>query len=145
MPFLTDSIASALGLIFAWDPQLAAIVKLSLTVSILSTLLAAAIGVPLAFVVAFNRFYGKRLLIMVINTLLSVPTVVIGLFVYAIIARRGPLGTLGLLYTPWAIIIGQVLLIVPLITALTLAAVNRMDDRYRIARQPKPWAPMGIR
>ena len=131
MPFLTDSIASALGLIFAWDPQLAAIVKLSLTVSILSTLLAAAIGVPLAFVVAFNRFYGKRLLIMVINTLLSVPTVVIGLFVYAIFARRGPLGTLGLLYTPWAIIIGQVLLIVPLITALTLAAVNRMDDRYR--------------
>ena len=131
MPFLADSFISALSLIFAWDPQLAVIVKLSLTVSILSTLLAAVIGVPLAFVVAFNRFYGKRLFIMVINTLLSVPTVVIGLFVYTFVARRGPLGDLGLLYTPWAIVIGQVLLIVPLITALTLAAVNRMDDRYR--------------
>ncbi len=90
-----DSIASALHLIFAWDPQLAVIVKLSLTVSILSTLLAAVIGVPLAFVVAFNRFYGKRLFIMMINTLLSVPTVVIGLFVYAVVARRGPLGPWG--------------------------------------------------
>lgn len=131
MPFLYDSIASALHLIFAWDPQLAVIVKLSLTVSSFSTLLAAAIGIPLAFTLAFNRFFGKRLVIMVINTLLSVPTVVIGLFIYAFIARRGPLGALGLLYTPWAIVIGQALLIVPLITALTLAAISRMDDRYR--------------
>jgi len=131
MPFLADSFASALGLIFAWDPQLAVIVKLSVTVSSISTLLAGVIGVPLAFAVAFNRFYGKRLVLTVINTLLSVPTVVIGLFVYAFIARRGPLGAFGLLYTPGAIIIGQVLLIVPLITALTLAAINRMDARYR--------------
>jgi len=131
MPFLTDSIASAFGLIFTWDPQLAVIVRLSVTVSLVSTLLAGMVAVPLAFTIVFNRFFGKRLLIMVINTLLSVPTVVIGLFVYAFIARRGPLGSLGLLYTPGAIVIGQVLLIVPLMTALTLAAINRMDQRYR--------------
>lgn len=131
MPFLADSFASAFRLIIAWDPQLAVIVKLSVTVSLISTLLAGVIGVPLAFSIAFNRFYGKRFVIMLMNTLLSVPTVVIGLFVYAFVARRGPLGSLGLLYSPGAIIIGQVLLIVPLMTALTLAAINRMDERYR--------------
>jgi len=74
---------------------------------------------------------GKRLLITVLNTLLALPTVVVGLFVYAFISRRGIFGPFDLLYTQKAIIIGQVILIVPIVTTFTISAVSRIDDRYR--------------
>jgi len=78
-----------------------------------------------------GEFRVKRLMITILNTLLALPTVVIGLFVYSIISRRGYLGSLELLYTTKAMIIGQVILIVPIITTLTLSAVSRIDHRYR--------------
>jgi len=129
--FLFDSIHSAILLVFALDPELVTIVAVSLKVSGSSTILAALVGVPLGFLIAFERFKAKRMVITVLNTLLAVPTVVVGLFVYTFISRRGILGAFDLLYTQKAMIIGQVILVLPLVTALTIAAVSRIDDRYR--------------
>ena len=131
MGFFWDSLRSAVGLIWSADPELVQIVGLSLKVSISSTLVAGCLGVPLGFLVGFNDFRLKRAVITVLNTLLALPTVVIGLFVYTLISRRGPLGMLDLLYTPGAMVIGQVLLIWPVITAFTIAALSRVDKRYR--------------
>ena len=113
------------------DPEMLEIVSVSVKVSATSTLLASAVGIPLGFAVSLNHFRGKQMLITVLNTLLALPTVVIGLFVYAFISRRGILGVLDLLYTQKAMVIGQVILIVPVVAVFTIAAVSRIDDRYR--------------
>ncbi len=131
MTFFMDSLRSALALLWASDPELMQIVGLSLRVSIASTLIAGCLGVPCGFLIGFNTFRFKRALITVLNTLLALPTVVIGLFIYTLISRRGPLGMLDLLYTPTAMVIGQVMLILPVITAFTVAALSRIDIRYR--------------
>ena len=131
MHFFIDSILSSLLLIRSWDPELLSIISVSLKVSASSTIIAGMFGIPAGFIIAFNEFPGKRLLITVLNTLLALPTVVIGLFVYAFISRRGILGPLDLLYTQKAMIIGQVILIIPIVTTFTISAVNRIDDRYR--------------
>jgi tungstate transport system permease protein len=102
-------------------------------VSSISTFIASLLGVPSGFLIAFSEFRGKRLVITLLNTLLALPTVVVGLFVYAFISRRGIFGTYDLLYTQKAIIIGQIILIVPIITTFTISAVSRIDDRYRKA------------
>jgi len=131
MSFFLDSFKSALQLIWSLDPDLLVIISVSLKVSFFSTLISSLIGVPLGLAVALGEFRTKRLLITILNTLLALPTVVIGLFVYSFISRRGYLGSLGLLYTTKAMIIGQVILIVPIVTTLTLSAVSRIDHRYR--------------
>jgi tungstate transport system permease protein len=131
MELLFDSIRSAFLLLLAFDEELFAIVLVSLKVSGISTLLASCCGLPLGFVIAFTVFRGKRLLITCLNTLLALPTVVIGLLVYSFISRRGVLGSLELLYTQKAIVIGQVILIIPVVTTLTIAAISRIDKRYR--------------
>ena len=131
MEFFLDSLFSAALLVFTLDPEVISIVGVSLRVSVTSTLLTTILGVPLGFWIAFSTFPGKRLLITCLNTLLAVPTVVIGLFVYSFISRRGMLGSLELLYTQKAMIVGQILLILPLVTTLTLAAISRVDERYR--------------
>jgi tungstate transport system permease protein len=129
--FLIDSFRSAIALVISLDPEMLQIVGVSVKVSATSTLIAGILGIPLGFAVALNTFRGKQLLITVLNTLLALPTVVIGLFVYAFISRRGILGVLDLLYTQKAIILGQVILIVPVVAVFTLAAVSRIDERYR--------------
>ena len=131
MSFLIDSFQSALMLIWALDRELLEIISVSLKVSSSSTLIASIIGIPLGLSIALNEFRGKRLLITILNTLLALPTVVIGLFVYSFITRRGIFGPLDLLYTQKAIIIGQIILIIPIITTFTISAVSRIDDRYR--------------
>ncbi len=131
MELLIDSFISALQLVLALDPEILTIVWVSLKVSGTSTLLASLMGVPLGFIIAFHTFAGKRLVITVLNTLLAVPTVVIGLLVYAFISRRGILGMLDLLYTQKAMVIGQTLLILPLVATFTIAAISRIDARYR--------------
>jgi len=131
MDFLLDSLKSAVLLALSLDPEIIAIVAVSLKVSGISTLLAGCMGMPLGFLIAFETFPGKRMVITCLNTLLALPTVVIGLFVYAFIARRGIFGAYGLLYTQKAIVIGQTILILPLVTTLIIAAVNRIDERYR--------------
>lgn len=131
MDLLVDSLKSALLLLLSFDPELYEIVGVSLNVSFFSTLFAALFGLPAGFFIAFNSFRGKRLVMTCLNTLLALPTVVIGLVVYSLISRRGIFGPLELLYTQKAIIIGQIILIVPLITTLTIAAISRIDQRYR--------------
>ncbi|MBE9543869.1 MAG: ABC transporter permease [Proteobacteria bacterium] len=131
MDLLIDSFISAILLVVSMDAEMVAIVGLSLKVSCVSTALASVIGVPLGFVIAFGKFVGKRMTITVLNTMLALPTVVIGLFVYAFISRRGIFGPFDLLYTQHAIIIGQVILIIPVIAAFTIAAISRIDERYR--------------
>jgi tungstate transport system permease protein len=113
------------------DPQLLEIVSVSLKVSCASTIIASIVGVPAGLFISLNEFFGKRFLITVLNTLLALPTVVIGLFIYSFISRRGIFGPLDLLYTQKAIIIGQIFLIIPIVTTFTISAISRIDERYR--------------
>ena len=131
MDFLVDSFLSALWLIWSRDAELLLVIQVSLKVSGTSTLIASGVGIPAGFFIAFRAFPGKRLLITVLNTLLALPTVVVGLFVYAFLARRGVFGSFDLLYTQKAIIIGQVILIIPIVTTFTISAISRIDDSYR--------------
>ncbi|MBW2593145.1 MAG: ABC transporter permease [Deltaproteobacteria bacterium] len=131
MDFFIDSFASALLLVLSLDPEMISIVGVSIRVSITSTLIAGLFGVPMGFVIAFGEWPGKPMVITILNTLLALPTVVIGLFVYAFISRRGIFGPFDLLYTQAAIVLGQVILIIPVVTAFTVAAISRIDERYR--------------
>jgi len=131
MDLLIDSFVSAILLVASLDPEMLDVIGVSLKVSCASTIIAGFIGVPLGFMIAFGEFTGKRMVITVLNTLLALPTVVIGLFVYAFISRRGILGMFDLLYTQKAIILGQVLLIIPVVAVFTIAAISRIDQRYR--------------
>jgi tungstate transport system permease protein len=131
MTFFLDSFKSALLLIGSLDKDLLIIISVSLKVSFFSTIIAGLAGVPLGLVIALDEFRGKRFLLTILHTLLALPTVVIGLFVYSFISRRGLLGSMGLLYTAKAMIIGQVILIMPIVTTLTISAVSRIDGRYR--------------
>ena len=131
MDLLLDSFISAILLLKSLDAELYAIVLVSLKVASSSTSVASLIGIPAGFAIAFKEFPGKRTVITILNTLLALPTVVVGLFVYAFISRRGIFGPLDLLYTQKAIIIGQVILIIPIVTTFTIAAISRIDDRYR--------------
>lgn len=131
MSFFTESFLAACRLILHCDSELLKIIQVSLSVSGLATFAAAVLGIPAGFFLAYARFTGKRVLITILNTLLALPTVVIGLFVYTFISRRGIFGHLDLLYSQTAMIIGQFILILPLITALTISAISRIDERYR--------------
>jgi tungstate transport system permease protein len=122
---LLHSLGEALQLILALDRELLITIETTLRVSIVSTAIAAVIALPLAFLVARRDFRGKRLVLSLLRSALAVPTVLVGLLVYAFIARNAPLGGLHLLFTRTAIVIGQVLLIVPLIMALAHAALQR--------------------
>lgn len=131
MTFFIDSFKSAILLIFSLDKELLDVISVSLRVSISSTVIAGIVGIPLGMIISLREFIAKRLLITSLNTLLAMPTVVIGLLVYAFISRKGLLGSFNLLYTQAAIIIGQIILIIPIVTTYTISAVSRIDDRYR--------------
>jgi len=131
MEFLFDSFRSAIVLLWSRDPELYFIIYVSLKVSFGSTLLASLLGVPAGFLIAFKDFSGKRFVLTVLNSLLAMPTVVVGLLVYAFISRRGILGILDLLYTQPAIVLGQIILVFPIVTTLTITAVSQIDTRYR--------------
>ena len=131
MNLLVDSVISALQLIVSFDQEIFAIVGVSLKVSLFSTAFASLVAVPLAFSISFSKWSGKRLTVTILNTLQALPTVVIGLFVYSFVSRRGMFGSLDLLYTQKAIVVGQIILIIPMITAFTLSAISSIDPRYR--------------
>lgn len=131
MDLLFDSFISAILLVISLDTEMVSIFAVSLKVSCASTLLAGLVGVPAGFMVAFGSFRGKPMVITILNTLLALPTVVVGLFVYAFITRRGIFGPFDLLYTQKAIIMGQTVLIVPVVISFTIAAISRIDERYR--------------
>ena len=121
----------ALHLILDFDPEFATTVAVSLEVAATSTVLATAAAVPVGIIVAESRFRGRQVVITLLNTLMSLPTVLVGLLVYSFISRRGPLGDLGLLYTQSAMVAGQALLAFPIIAGLVLASVASLDQRVR--------------
>lgn len=105
------------------------ILVVSLKVSLIATLLASATSLPLALTLAFKEFPGRQLVILGVHSLMALPTVVVGLLLYGVLSRSGPLGFLGLLYTPTAMIAGQFVLALPIVTALTHAAIRGVDPR----------------
>jgi len=127
MTELWDSFTRAIELIVSLDPEVMQIAGRSLTFAATSCIIATLIAIPLGSVIHFNNFFGKRLLINVIQTLYSVPTVALGLFLYVLVSRAGPLGSLGLVFTPAAIVIGQVLLVLPIMMGLTISALRGVD------------------
>ena len=122
---------SALQLVLTGDPGLYAIVGLSLLVSLSAVLCAALIGVPFGALLALTRFPGRAGVIVVLNALMGLPPVVAGLAIYLLLSRSGPLGSLGLLFTPLAMIIAQTLLVTPIIAALTRQTVEDLWAEYR--------------
>jgi len=122
---------SALGLVFSGDPALFAIVRLSLAVSLGATLLAAVVGAPLGAMIALSRFRGRQAIVVALNALMGLPPVVIGLAVYLLLSRSGPLGSLGLLFTPAAMVVTQTILVLPIIAALTRQIVEDLWLEYR--------------
>jgi len=122
---------SALQLVLSGDPALFAIVRLTLLVSISAAIGAAIVGLPLGALVALTRFPGREFAIVVMNTLMGLPPVVVGLTVYLLLSRSGPLGSWGLLFTPQAMIIAQCILVAPIIAALTRQTVEDLWVEYR--------------
>src|SRR4051794_10311918 len=130
-----DAFAAALRLIATFDPELVQIVLLSLKVSLTAVTLAALIGLPLGAAVVLYKFPGRRLLVVVLNSLMGLPPVVVGLVVYLLLSRSGPLGGLGLLFTPAAMVFAQVVLTVPIVAALTHRATEDLWADYGDALQ----------
>ena len=127
---LTAAFAAALRLITSLDPDLLEIIGLSLRVSLTALVAACVLGFPLGAATALLRFPGRRFLIILLNALMGLPPVVVGLLVYLMLSRSGPFGTLGLLYTPGAMIVAQTLLIAPIIAALTRQVVQDLWAEY---------------
>lgn len=123
--------ASALGLVLGGDPALYGIVGLSLHVSLAAVALAALVGFPLGAALALVAFPGRSLVVVTINAFMGLPPVVVGLAVYLLLSRSGPLGALGLLFTPRAMIIAQALLVLPIIAALTRQTIEDLWLEYR--------------
>jgi tungstate transport system permease protein len=113
------------------DPELFAIVRLSLMVSLSATFIAALIGVPLGALIALTRFRGREPVIVVLNALMGLPPVVVGLTVYLTLSRSGPLGSWGLLFTPPAMVIAQTVLVTPIIAALARQTIEDLWVEYR--------------
>jgi tungstate transport system permease protein len=129
MNYFLDSFAAALKLIVGFDLKTYQIVWTSLEISVTATVMAAVPAVPLGVITALREFTGKRLLQQLLNTLMAMPTVMIGLIFYGMFGRQGPLGEFGLLYTPAAVAIGEATLIFPLIMNLVMVAVQSADAR----------------
>ncbi len=117
----------AINLIITLNPEVMQIAGLSLFISLAATVLAAIISIPLGGLIHFHEFPGKRLLIVLIQTLYSVPTVVVGLVLYLFLSRSGPLGMFGLLFTPEGMIVGQTVLVIPIMTGLVITALGGVD------------------
>jgi tungstate transport system permease protein len=122
---------SALDLVLTGDPALLAIVRLSLVVSLSAVLLAALVALPLGAWLALARFPGREGCIVVLNALMGLPPVVVGLLVFLLLSRSGPLGSWGILFTPEAMIIAQTILIAPIIAALTRQTIEDLWHEYR--------------
>ncbi len=129
MSFLLESFASALRMIGSLAPDLLDAVRTSLSVSAGATVVAALFGIPLGLVVGAVDFPLKRAAVTVLNSLMAVPTVVVGLFVYGFISRQGPLGALGILFTPTAIVVGGTLLATPIVANYAMASARGADAR----------------
>ncbi len=129
--FFIDAINNSFSLVFNFDKELFLVVWTSLVISLISVLTASVIAIPLGILVALKLFPGRGFLMSVLNTLMALPTVIVGLLLYGLLNRQGLLGEFGLLYTPAAIVMGQSILIIPIIWNLSISAVNGADPRLR--------------
>jgi len=132
MDLIWDGLRKALELLVGLDPEVLGITLLSLKVSGLATLISVVLGLSAAVAVALNEFPGKRLVIALLNTGMGLPPVVVGLFVTVLLWRNGPLGFLGILYTPAAIILAQAVIATPIIAGLGLAALQHLPPELRL-------------
>ena len=124
MNSFTDAFSSTLRLLVTLDPQLLQIAQLSIGVSAAATLIGASLGLLLGASIAVSAFPGRRAVLVVLNTLLALPSVVVGLVIYLLLSRAGPLGSFGILFTPQAMVIAQTVLVLPIVTALSRQAIE---------------------
>jgi tungstate transport system permease protein len=132
---LVDGVAQALSLLFSGDQETWAITLLTLRVSLGATLIAALVGAPIGMAIALGSFPGRRLLLAAANTGMGLPPVVVGLVVTVLLWRSGPLGSLGLLYTPTAMVVAQAVIATPVVVALVAAAVQQVDREFLVQMQ----------
>ena len=132
MSLIWQGIEQAVQLLLNLDAEVVEITLLSLQLSGIATLISMIIGLPLGTLLAQERFPGRRFLLSLVNTGMALPPVVIGLLVSIFLWRSGPLGGLRLIYTPWAIILAQIILAAPVITGLTAAALQQLDPRLKL-------------
>jgi tungstate transport system permease protein len=132
MALVWDGIRQAFWLLVTGDPEVLRVTALSLRVSGTATLISLVIGVPVGTALALARFPGRSAALAAVNTGMGMPPVVVGLFVTILLWRSGPLGVLGLLYTPAAMVIAQVVIAAPMVTGLTVAAMQNLDPRLRL-------------
>jgi len=142
MGYFAQAASEAFHLIISADPEIKTVTWASLRFSLTSTILASIVGIPAGVALVFMQFQLKKIFMALLNTLLALPTVVVGLFVYAFICRQGPLGYFGFLFSPIAIIIGQTILIIPIICVLTYSGVKSVNPVVRataLTLGAKPW------
>lgn len=128
---MSEAASQALRLLAGADPKLIGTVLLSLRISFVAVVIASAIGFPVGATIAVSRFPGRHTLVVVLNALMGLPPVIVGLVVYLLLSRAGPLGSLGLLFTPAAMVIAQAILITPIIAALSRQVVEDAWIEYR--------------
>jgi tungstate transport system permease protein len=129
---LLEGVRRALGLLLGADPEILTVLWLSLQVSGTATLIALLAGIPAGAALALSRFPGRTLLVSAVNTGMGLPPVVVGLFVTIVLWRSGPLGDLEILYTPAAIVVAQAVIASPIVTGITLAAVQNVPAKFRL-------------
>jgi tungstate transport system permease protein len=129
---LVEGVLRAIGLLLGGDPEILAVLWLSLRVSATATLIALLLGIPAGAALALTRFPGRTLLVSAVNTGMGLPPVVVGLFVTILLWRSGPFGELEVLYTPAAIVLAQAVIASPIVTGITLAAVQNVPDKFRL-------------
>jgi tungstate transport system permease protein len=131
MDYIAQGFIRSIQLLLTGDPETYSAIFTTLRISSLSIVASLIIGIPLGFLLGYFEFPGKRQVRAVVDTLLALPTVVVGLFVYAFISRRGPLGEMGILFTITGIAVAQTILITPIVVSLTATAVESLDRRLR--------------
>lgn len=132
MDLIIEGISQAFRLIIRGDPEMLRVAGLSLAVSIGATVISLMLGITLGTAIALTRFHGRRLLVSLINTGMGAPPVVVGLMVTIFLWRNGPLGALHLLYTPYAMVIAQCIISLPIITGFTMASIQQVDPKLRL-------------
>jgi len=132
MDLILEGFKKAFWLLISFDPEVLGITLLSVKVSGSATLISLVIGITVGASVALTRFPGRRIVVSMINTGMALPPVVVGLFVTISLWRNGPLGVLGILYTPLAMIVAQAIIATPIVTGITLAAVQQLPGKLRL-------------
>jgi len=132
MELLFVGIKQAFGLLLSGDPEVWRVTFLSLQISLSATLISLLLGIPFGVLLALKEFPGRRLVVSLVNTGMSLPPVVVGLFVTMLLWRSGPLGFLHLLYTPTAMVLAQVVIAAPIVAGLTLAAIQQLNPKLRL-------------